>query len=118
MCCHPTNEFDVRLDRVGSQVSAQADLLRTSLTVQQQAQSTKELEALQANSKTQLLLQESVEGLSVVAITYYTVGVAGCAHAAARTNARGDERCWTRVCAPACLVLTSLPFEALRTVST
>ena len=66
-----------RLDRVRSQVSAQADLLRTSLTVQQQAQSTKELEALQENSKTQLLLQESVEGLSVVAITYYTVGVVG-----------------------------------------
>ena len=66
-----------RLDRLRVQISAQADLLRTSLTVQQQAQSTKELEALQANSRTQLLLQESVEGLSVVAITYYTVGVVG-----------------------------------------
>jgi uncharacterized membrane-anchored protein len=54
-----------------------ADLLRTSLTVQQQAQNVKELEQLQANSRTQLLLQESVEGLSVVAITYYSTGVFG-----------------------------------------
>ena len=36
--------------------------------MQQQAQNVKELEQLQANSRTQLLLQESVEGLSVVAI--------------------------------------------------
>ena len=45
--------------------------------MQQQAQNVKELEQLQANSRTQLLLQESVEGLSVVAITYYSTGVLG-----------------------------------------
>ena len=37
----------------------------------------RELEALQQNARTQLLLQESVEGLSVVAITYYSTGVLG-----------------------------------------
>ena len=45
--------------------------------MQQQAQNVKELEQLQANSRTQLLLQESVEGLSVVAISYYAVSLAG-----------------------------------------
>ena len=63
--------------QVRTQMAHTADLLRTRLTVQQQAQNIKELEALQANSRTQLLLQESVEGLSVVAITYYSTGVLG-----------------------------------------
>jgi len=66
-----------RLEKVRVAMANTADLLRTSLTVQQQAQNIRELEALQANAKTQLLLQESVEGLSVVAITYYTTGVLG-----------------------------------------
>ena len=66
-----------RLERLRTEMAHTADLLRTSLTVQQQAQNIRELEALQANSRTQLLLQESVEGLSVVAITYYSTGVIG-----------------------------------------
>lgn len=64
-----------RLENLRTEMALTADLLRTSLTVQQQAQNIRELEQLQANAKTQLLLQESVEGLSVVAITYYATGV-------------------------------------------
>jgi uncharacterized membrane-anchored protein len=60
-----------------TQAAHTADLLRTRLTVEAQQQNIRELEQLQQNSRTQLLLQESVEGLSVVAITYYSTGVLG-----------------------------------------
>ena len=66
-----------RLENLRTEMAQSADLLRTGLTVQQQAQNIRELESLQASAKTQLLLQESVEGLSVVAITYYATGVLG-----------------------------------------
>eukprot|EP00967_Tisochrysis_lutea_P069039 scaffold90634_cov33-Tisochrysis_lutea.AAC.6 len=36
-----------------------------------------QLRQLESTARTQLLLQESVEGLSVVAITYYAAGVIG-----------------------------------------
>jgi uncharacterized membrane-anchored protein len=54
-----------------------ADLMRTSLTVRQQAQSAEQLSKIEATARTQLLLQECVEGLSAVAITYYAIGVLG-----------------------------------------
>jgi len=54
-----------------------AELMQTSLTVRQQAHSAEQLVEIKSNAKTQLLLQESVEGLSVVAITYYSCGVLG-----------------------------------------
>jgi uncharacterized membrane-anchored protein len=54
-----------------------ADLMRTSLTVRAQAQSAEQLAKIETTARTQLVLQESVEGLSAVAITYYTIGVLG-----------------------------------------
>eukprot|EP00957_Ditylum_brightwellii_P130951 9988506-Ditylum_brightwellii.AAC.1 len=54
-----------------------AELMQTSLTVRQQAHSAEQLVEIKSNARTQLLLQESVEGLSVVAITYYSCGVLG-----------------------------------------
>jgi len=66
-----------RLEALSTSSQLAADLLRTSLNVQQQADSHQQLEQIQSNARTQLLLQESVEGLSVVAITYYSTGVLG-----------------------------------------
>lgn len=66
-----------RLEKLESSSQLTADLLRTSLTVEQQSQNIQQLEQIQETSRTQLLLQECVEGLSVVAITYYSIGVLG-----------------------------------------
>lgn len=78
---HPTvrtcDTVGARLEQLRTQAAHTADLLRTRLTVEAQQQNIRELEQLQQNSRTQLLLQESVEGLSVVAITYYSTGVLG-----------------------------------------
>eukprot|EP00958_Prasinococcus_capsulatus_P023950 scaffold3674_cov371-Prasinococcus_capsulatus_cf.AAC.7 len=71
------NAVEARLAAVTANSQITAELMRTSLTVDIQSKNYRELEQLQNTAKSQLLLQETVEGLSVVAITYYTVGVTG-----------------------------------------
>ena len=51
-----------RLEALSRSSQLAADLLRTSLTVQQQADSTKQLSQIENTARSQLLLQESVEG--------------------------------------------------------
>ena len=52
-----------------------ADLLRTRVDVALQAQNQSLLESMDSRSALQLRLQQTVEGLSVVAISYYAVGL-------------------------------------------
>jgi uncharacterized membrane-anchored protein len=51
--------------------------MRTSLTLEQHTQSNENLSELKKTSSTQLMMQHNVEGLSAVAITYYSLGVLG-----------------------------------------
>jgi len=53
------------------------DLLRARVAVAQEAQAEKQLETLAATGRAQLRLQQTVEGLSVAAITYYLLTVLG-----------------------------------------
>ena len=75
--------MSARLASVAASSRTTIDLLRARLTVEQQAQNVEQLEQLKETARTQLLLQECVEGLSVVAITYYSTGVLGYAAKAA-----------------------------------
>lgn len=63
---HPTvrtcDTVGARLEQLRTQAAHTADLLRTRLTVEAQQQNIRELEQLQQNSRTQLLLQESRRG--------------------------------------------------------
>ncbi|EOD25632.1 hypothetical protein EMIHUDRAFT_457490 [Emiliania huxleyi CCMP1516] len=77
--------MSARLASVAASSRTTIDLLRARLTVEQQAQNVEQLEQLKETARTQLLLQECVEGLSVVAITYYSTGVLGYAAKAAHT---------------------------------
>lgn len=52
-----------------------SDLLRTRVDVERQGQNQKLLESMDRRADLQLRLQETVEGLSVVAITYYAVNL-------------------------------------------
>mmetsp|Transcript_10440 Transcript_10440/g.32129 ORF Transcript_10440/g.32129 Transcript_10440/m.32129 type:complete len:202 (+) Transcript_10440:1127-1732(+) len=72
--CHAVS---ARLDAIADTSRLTINLLRATLTVEQQAQNMAQLRQLESTARTQLLLQESVEGLSVVAITYYAAGVIG-----------------------------------------
>ena len=66
-----------KLDRMSERASAAAQLLRTRVDVDRSEQSQKLLESMNQRADAQLKLQKTVEGLSVVAISYYAVSLAG-----------------------------------------
>jgi len=69
-----------RLADLSRRVARAGQLLRTRVDVQLEAQNRDLLHSMDRRARLQLALQETVEGLSVAAITYYAVGLI--AHAA------------------------------------
>ncbi len=65
-----------RLDELSGRAERAANLLRTRVDVANQAQNVEVLRAMDRRAALQLRLQETVEGLSVVAISYYAVSLA------------------------------------------
>ncbi len=65
-----------RLNAMSSRAIRAGDLLRTRVDVDRSAQNQKLLESMDRRSDLQLRLQRTVEGLSVVAISYYAVNLA------------------------------------------
>jgi uncharacterized membrane-anchored protein len=65
----------MRQDSLSQRVLRISSLLRTRVEIEQQQSSQALLEALKRRQDLQLKLQATVEGLSVVAITYYIVGL-------------------------------------------
>ncbi|MFN3970870.1 MAG: DUF3422 family protein [Gemmobacter sp.] len=65
-----------RLKALGERAQRAAELLRTRVDVERSAQNQKLLESMDRRADTQLRLQRTVEGLSVVAISYYAVSLA------------------------------------------
>lgn len=74
-----------RLDSLSRQVTRTSQLLRTRVDVQLEAQNRDLLTSMDRRAKLQLALQETVEGLSVAAITYYAVGLVAYASKAAKS---------------------------------
>ncbi|MEM6355641.1 MAG: DUF3422 family protein, partial [Pseudomonadota bacterium] len=66
-----------RLEGLATRASRTADLLRTRVDVALQAQNQDLLTSMDRRAALQLSLQETVEGFSVVAISYYAVSLAG-----------------------------------------
>lgn len=64
-----------RLADLSSRAERAADLLRTRVDVANQAQNVEVLRAMNRRAAMQLRLQETVEGLSVVAISYYALNL-------------------------------------------
>ncbi len=64
-----------RLDELSDRAERAANLLRTRVDVANQAQNVEVLRAMDRRAALQLRLQETVEGLSVVAISYYGVSL-------------------------------------------
>ena len=65
-----------RLMRMTGAASRAGELLRTRVDVERSAQNQKLLESMDRRADVQLRLQQTVEGLSVVAISYYAVSLA------------------------------------------
>jgi uncharacterized membrane-anchored protein len=66
-----------RLAEMLTRAARAGDLLRTRVDVDRSAQNQSLLESMDRRSDLQLRLQHTVEGLSVVAISYYAVSLAG-----------------------------------------
>ncbi|PYG29899.1 DUF3422 family protein [Pelagimonas varians] len=67
----------IRLDSMVQRATRAADLLRTQVEVGRSAQNQQLLHSMNQRAELQLRLQETVEGLSVVAISYYAVSLVG-----------------------------------------
>ncbi|QGX99006.1 DUF3422 domain-containing protein [Roseovarius faecimaris] len=66
-----------RMEAMAERASRAGDLLRTRVDVERSAQNQALLESMNQRADLQLRLQKTVEGLSVVAISYYAVSLAG-----------------------------------------
>ncbi|HKL05947.1 MAG TPA: DUF3422 domain-containing protein [Roseovarius sp.] len=66
-----------RLNAMADRAMRAGDLLRTRVDVERSAQNQALLESMDRRADMQLRLQRTVEGLSVVAISYYAVSLAG-----------------------------------------
>ena len=64
-----------RLEAVSSRISRASSLLNTRVEVALQEQNQSLLRSMEGRARLQVRLQETVEGLSAVAITYYLVGL-------------------------------------------
>ncbi|SMX38056.1 DUF3422 family protein [Octadecabacter ascidiaceicola] len=65
-----------RLDAMGRRAIRASDLLRTRVDVERSAENKALLQSMDRRADIQLRLQETVEGLSIVAISYYAVNLA------------------------------------------
>lgn len=65
-----------RLDELSSRVALAGDLLRTTVQVQLEDQNASLLASMEQRTRAQVHIQQAVEGFSVIAISYYAVGLA------------------------------------------
>ncbi len=66
---------ETRLERMAARAARAGNLLRTRVDVERSAQNQKLLESMNRRADLQLRLQETVEGFSVVAISYYALSL-------------------------------------------
>ncbi|MRX51244.1 DUF3422 family protein [Paracoccus sp. S-4012] len=102
-----------RLQAMLDRTERAGELLRTRVDVQRSAQNQALLASMDARADLQLRLQHTVEGLSVVAISYYAVGLAGYV-LAPMAAAAGIDRVWLNAALVPVVVL--LTWAALRRI--
>jgi len=73
-----------RLETLSVRIARAGELLRTRVDVALEAQNSDVLRSMNRRAKMQLRLQQTVEGLSIAAISYYLVGLVGYAAKAAK----------------------------------
>lgn len=71
------NSVAARAEGVARRLTRSLNLLRTQVDVAVEAQNRDLLASMNQRARLQLRLQETVEGLSIAAITYYVVGLVG-----------------------------------------
>ena len=69
------NSFEERLKHLSNEISNGLSLLRTHIEVETSHANQQNLQTLNERHRQQLLISQTVEGLSIVAISYYSVGL-------------------------------------------
>jgi len=69
------NAVGIRLEDLSRRIDRVSDMMRTRVELSIQAQNQDLLASMDRRSSIQLMMQHTVEGLSVAAISYYTVGL-------------------------------------------
>lgn len=110
------NSVAARGEGVARRLSRSLNLLRTQVDVAVEAQNRDLLASMNRRARLQLRLQETVEGLSIAAITYYVVGLVG-------YLAKAAHRVWPALSVPsvqaaAVPVVAACLWWALRRVRT
>lgn len=102
-------------ESLSERVSRASELLRTRVDVALQRQNQVILSTMAKRGKLQLRLQETVEGLSVAAITYYAVGLIGYAAKAAKAGGMAvNPDIVSGVAIPFVAILTALGVRHIR----
>lgn len=104
-----------RLESLSQRVARTTQLLSTRVDVTRERQNQAVLESMNRRAKLQLRLQETVEGLSIAAVTYYIVGLVG--YAAKGVKAAGvhiDPELTMGVSIPIVVILVALGVRKIR----
>ncbi len=110
--CQATAE---RLDTLSVRLSRTGELLRTRVDIQLEAQNSALLRSMDRRARLQLRLQQTVEGLSVAAISYYLVGLLSYALKAAKVAGLPlDPALWTGLSVPVVVGVLTVGLWRLR----
>lgn len=104
-----------RLAQMSRRLTRAGALLRTRVEIAVEAQNQDLLASMDRRAQMQLRLQETVEGLSVAAITYYLVGLAGYGlHALGAAGLRVDKDVATGIAIPVAALIVWIGLRRLR----
>lgn len=107
--------FSLRIRETSHRVSRISQLLQTRVEIAREEQNSKLLASMEERSKHQLHLQQAVEGLSIVAISYYGIGLASYVFKAMKTmGLLSDVELATGIATPMVLLAVAMLTRKIR----
>ena len=107
--------FALRIRETSHRVSRISQLLQTRVEIAREEQNSQLLASMEKRSKHQLHLQQAVEGLSIVAISYYGIGLAGYIFKALKTlGLLHDVELATGIATPIILLMVAMLTRKIR----
>lgn len=95
-----------RLDRLASNVDQLVGLLQTRVQVGLQEQNVRRLQGMEARTATQVKIQKAVEGLSIIAVTYYAASLVKLSLDALDHAGIANTKSWMLIALPLTLTAT------------
>jgi uncharacterized membrane-anchored protein len=106
--------MEKRLTELGTKVQRSIELLDATITVSIQTQNQTVLDTILSTAQSQYRLQETVEGLSIIAISYYALGILGYIAEGLRGLIPVDKPVVLMVLAPLVILLVFFGIRRLR----